>query len=168
VKTTGLTALFAFVATIFVANWLVQEFGVVNVGFGLRAPAAVFVVGVAFTLRDIVQRTLGRGPVIGAILVGALLSLIVAPAFAFASAVAFLFSELCDLALYTPLERRSFLGAVAASNLVGLVADSIIFLWLAFGSLAFFWGQVVGKAEMTLLALPLLYAARRALLPRHA
>jgi hypothetical protein len=32
----------AYVAAVPVANWLVDRFGVVPVGFGLRAPAAVY------------------------------------------------------------------------------------------------------------------------------
>jgi hypothetical protein len=58
---------------------------------------------------------------------------------------------------------------VTLSNTVGLAVDSALFLTLAFGSLAFFWGQVVGKAWMTLLAVLLLAAVRhRGLLARHA
>jgi hypothetical protein len=89
------------------------------------------------------------------------LSYFVSPAFvAAASAAAFLSSELADFAVYTPLERRSWLGAVALSNTVGLVIDSVLFLWIAFGSLEFLPGQVVGKAWMTLLALGLLAVIR--------
>ena len=84
-----------------------------------------------------------------------------------ASGVAFLVSELSDLVVYTPLRERSWLGAVVTSNTVGLMIDSALFLWLAFGSLQFFWGQVVGKAWMTLLAVVLI-AGARAVLPRHA
>jgi queuosine precursor transporter len=51
------------------------------------------------------------------------------------------------------------------SNTAGLVLDSVVFLWLAFGSLEFLAGQLVGKATMTLVALPLLVVARRAVLP---
>ena len=82
------------------------------------------------------------------------LSYFVAPAFALASGVAFLVSELADLAVYTPLERRSWIGAVALSNTVGLVVDSMLFLALAFGSQEFLAGQVVGKAWMTLARCP--------------
>lgn len=164
----GVAALAAFVASIWIANWLVSHYGIVGVGFGLEAPAAVYVVGVAFTLRDIVQRTLGRRAVFAAILLGAGLSYLVAPAFAVASGVAFLVSETADMAVYTPLEDRSWLGAVLLSNTVGLVLDSVIFLTIAFGSLQFLPGQIVGKALMTLAALPLLWGSRRALLPRHA
>jgi hypothetical protein len=38
----------------------------------------------------------------------------------------------------------------------GLVIDSIVFLYLAFGSLDFLGGQIIGKAWMVLLALPLI------------
>lgn len=156
----GLAAAAGYIATIFAANWLIVHVGIVPVGFGLMAPAGVYAVGVAFTLRDIVQRTLGREATILAILVGAGLSYLVSPAFAAASAAAFLLSELADFAVYTPLERRSWLGAVALSNTVGLVIDSVLFLWLAFGSLQFLPGQIVGKAEMTLLAVVLLAVIR--------
>ncbi len=168
-KRVGLAALIGFIATIWVANWLISHFGVVHVGFGLLAPAGVFAVGVAFTLRDIAHRTLGPWAVIGAIVVGAALSWLIAPAFALASGVAFLVSELADLTVYTPLSERTWLGSVVLSNTVGLLIDSALFLWLAFGSLQFFWGQVVGKAWMTLLAVLVLAAWRsRAVLARDA
>jgi uncharacterized PurR-regulated membrane protein YhhQ (DUF165 family) len=168
VRIIGIVAALGYVATIFAANWLIQHVGIVPVGFGLMAPAGVFAAGLALTLRDIVQATLGRAAVIAAILIGAALSYLVSPAFAVASGVAFLVSELADLAVYTPLTRRSWLGAIALSNTVGLVIDSVLFLWLAFGSLEFLAGQVVGKAWMTLLAVVLLAGGRRAVLARHA
>lgn len=161
----GLAAFAGFIATIWLANWLIETYGIVPIGFGLMAPAGVFAVGVAFTLRDLVQRTLGREAVVVAVLVGAALSYFIAPAFALASGVAFLISELADFAVYTPLERKTWLGAVALSNTVGLVIDSILFLWLAFGSLQFLAGQIVGKAEMTALAIVLLFTVRRRLAP---
>jgi queuosine precursor transporter len=160
----------AYVATVPLANWLVDRFGVVPVGFGLRAPAAVYLVGVAFTLRDLLQEWAGRAFVVLGILCGALLSFLVAsPALALASGTAFLLSEMGDFAVYTPLrERGRFLEAVALSNTVGLVLDSVVFLQLAFGSLEFLPGQLVGKAIMTVVALPLLAFARRAVLPPRA
>ena len=50
---------------------------------------------------------------------------------------------------------------MVASSIVGLVVDSIIFLWLAFGSLDFLAGQVVGKAWMVLLSIPFVHYLRR-------
>ena len=63
-------------------------------------------------------------------------------------------SELADFAVYTPLQRRRLVLAVFASSIVGLVIDSVLFLWLAFGSLEFLGGQIVGKTWMVIFALP--------------
>ncbi|MEX2650623.1 MAG: VUT family protein [Alphaproteobacteria bacterium] len=155
-------ALAGYIATIVLANWAIVEFGVVPVAPGLEAPAGVYFAGLAFTLRDLVQERLGRAWTLGAIVAGALLSALVTSGdLAVASGVAFLASELLDFAVYTPLRRRNWIGAVVASNAVGLVADSALFLALAFGSLAFLPGQVVGKAWMTLLAVLILWPWRR-------
>jgi len=159
-KRIGVTALCCYIATIFAANWAIQHYGVVPVGLGLMAPAGVYFAGLAFTLRDVVHRTLGPVASLAAIAVGAGLSAFVSPAFAAASAAAFLFSELADFAVYTPLRERGWLPAVLLSNAVGLTVDSLIFLTLAFGSLDFLAGQVVGKAWMTLAAIAVLAAAR--------
>jgi uncharacterized PurR-regulated membrane protein YhhQ (DUF165 family) len=161
VKRIGYSAAIGYIATIFLANWLIQHVGIVTLPLtDLMAPAGVYAVGLAFTLRDIVQRTLGREATVVAILLGAALSYIVSPAFAAASAVAFLLSELCDFAVYTPLERKTWLGAVLLSNTVGLVVDSLLFLQIAFGSQQFLAGQIVGKAWMTLAAVALLAVIR--------
>lgn len=138
-----------YVASIVAANATLAMVGLIPVGFGLHAPAGVLWAGLALTLRDLVQDRLGRWPVVGAIVVGAGLSSLIAPSFAIASGVAFLVSELADFAVYTPLRRRSWLGAIAASNTVGLVVDSALFLWLAFGSLEFLAGLVWAKLLVT-------------------
>lgn len=162
-RTIGFVTVCCYISTVFLANWAIETFGIVSVGFGLSAPAGVYFAGLAFTLRDITHDTLGRRWVLTAIIAGALLSTIVSPQFALASGAAFLLSELFDFAVYAPLRERHWMGAVIASNIVGLVADSILFLWLAFGSLAFLEGQVVGKAWMTVLAVPVLMFWRRRL-----
>lgn len=157
----ALAALVGYVLTIVLANLAIAAIGLVPVGFGLMAPAGVYFAGLAFTLRDAVQETAGRRWSIAAILVGAAISALLSPALALASGAAFLLSELADLAVYTPLRRRSWIAAVATSNTVGLVIDSALFLWLAFGSLEFLAGQVIGKTWMTLLAVALLSVWRR-------
>jgi hypothetical protein len=166
----GVIAAILFVGTVWLSNWLLSHYGVVPVGFGLEAPAGVFAVGLAFTLRDFVHRTLGRLVVFGCIGAGCVLAFLIEAnasipgghvSVALASAAAFLFSETADLAVYEPLERSSFLGAVVTSNLVGAFVDSALFLWLAFGSLAFMEGQVVGKLLMTAAAVPVVLASRR-------
>lgn len=153
--------LIGYVGTILLANWAIETFGIVPVGFGLMAPAGVLFAGLAFSLRDLVQDRLGKAWALAGIGMGALLSLAVsAPQVAVASACAFLVSELADFAVYTPLRRRNWLGAVAASNVVGLVADSALFLSVAFGSLAFLPGLVWAKVAVTVATVAFLWAIR--------
>lgn len=162
----GILAVVLYVSTVFAANWSIRTFGLVPVGFGLVAPAGVYFAGLAFTLRDITHDRIGRLGVLLAICVGAVLSYLISPALAAASGVAFLVSELADFAVYDPLRKRNWLAAVALSNTVGLTIDSILFLWLAFGSLAYLPGQIVGKAMMTAIAVAALAVARRTVLAR--
>jgi uncharacterized PurR-regulated membrane protein YhhQ (DUF165 family) len=166
----GLVYLAAFIACIPIANWMIGNIGttcvpsgpcLVAVAPGLMAPSGVIMIGLALVLRDLVQRRLGRAWSLGAIVVGAGLSASVAPpSLVLASAAAFFFSELADFLVYTPLQRRRFVTAVIAGSTVGLIVDSVIFLWLAFGSLQFLWGQVIGKAWMVLASLPFIYWLR--------
>ena len=167
----GLIYLALFALTIPAANWMIGHFGTVcppqgpcliPVAPGLMAPSGVLMIGLALVLRDLVQRRLGLMAAVGAIALGAALSVLLAPpAIVIASGTAFLVSEVADLFVYTPLQRRHFVLAVLVSSFVGLVADSAVFLYLAFGSLDFLAGQVVGKAWMVLLAIPLVRWLRR-------
>ena len=155
-------ALIGYIGTIVAANWAIQTFGLVPVGFGLLAPAGVYFAGLTFTLRDLTQDRLEWAWTVWAIAIGAVLSWVVSDAYvALASAMAFLVSELCDFIVYTPLRERRWLLAVVLSNTVGLAVDSAAFLLIAFGSLDFLVGQVVGKAWMTLLAVAVLWLVRR-------
>jgi uncharacterized PurR-regulated membrane protein YhhQ (DUF165 family) len=138
-------AFLAYLGCILGANWAIQHYGFVSVGFGLTAPAGVWFAGAAFTARDAVQRLMGRWWVIVGIVTGAALSWFIAPSFAVASGVAFLVSELADMAIYTPLYRDRPYVSVALSNTVGSIIDSLLFLYLAFDSIQYWQGQVVGK-----------------------
>ena len=170
-KVGGPLYLLGFALCVPLANWLVQNVGtmcspagpcLLPVAPGLMAPSGVLAIGLALVLRDLVQRQLGVRWAFGAILVGTVLSAAFAPpALVIASTSAFLLSEVADLGIYTPLQRRGLVLAVAASSLVGLVVDSLVFLWLAFGSLDFLAGQILGKAWMVLLSLPILWWLRR-------
>ncbi|GAB4423773.1 MAG: hypothetical protein OHK0015_01720 [Chloroflexi bacterium OHK40] len=160
-RTVGIITLVGYILTIFAANLAITMFGIVPVGFGLVAPAGVYFAGLAFSLRDALQEAIGRRWVIAAIITGAAVSAGLSAQLALASGLAFLFSELADFAVYTPLRRKSWLGAVVASNTVGIVVDSALFLWLAFGSLSFLPGQIVGKLWMTALAVGLILTWRR-------
>ena len=140
-----------YVLVIVVANWSIQKWGIVPIGFGLMAPAGVYFAGLAFSLRDALHEVSDKYWIIGAIIVGAIVSYVIEDGgkIAIASGSAFLLSELADFAVYSPLRDRGKIRALFASNVVGLVADSILFLYLAFGSLEFLSGQVVAKAYMT-------------------
>ena len=167
----GYAYLVAFILTIPAANWMIGNVGTVcpenspcliPVGFDVMAPSGVIMVGLALVLRDLVQRRLGKLWALGAIVVGALLSALIAPqALVLASGAAFLVSELADFAVYTPLQKKRLVLAVFMSGVVGLVVDSILFLQLAFGSLDFLSGQVIGKTWMIVLALPIIWWIRR-------
>jgi uncharacterized PurR-regulated membrane protein YhhQ (DUF165 family) len=160
-----------FCLTIPAANWMIGNVGtacvpngpcLLPVAPGLMAPSGVLMIGIALVLRDLVQRRLGVEFGIAAIVAGAALSAGLAPRpLVIASAAAFLLSEFADFAVYTPLAKRRLVLAVVASSMVGLVVDSFIFLYLAFGSLDFLAGQIVGKAWMVLLSIPLVAYLRK-------
>ncbi len=166
----GILFFVLFTLCVPLANWMIGNVGTVcppdspcllPVGFGIMAPSGVLLVGLALVFRDLVQRRLGKLWALVAIAIGALLSYWVAPApLVVASTVAFLLSELADFAVYTPLQERRLILAVVASSMVGLIIDSIVFLQLAFGSLDFLAGQILGKAWMVLLAIPLIWLIR--------
>ena len=176
-KAEALAYFLAFIACIPIANWMIGNVGTVCVpqgpclvpvwpwgpgGHPLMAPSGVLMIGLALVLRDLVQRRLGRSVAITAIVAGAALSGAVAPPqLIVASAAAFLLSELADFAVYTPLQSRGLMLAVLASSVVGLVVDSVLFLWLAFGSLDYVAGQILGKLWMVLLALPVVHWIRK-------
>lgn len=167
----GFAYLAGFIACVPMANWLIGNVGTVCIPqgpclipvapFGITAPSGVLMIGLALVLRDLVQRRLGKAWVLAAILAGAALSGLVAPpALVIASTVAFLLSELADFAVYTPLQKRGLIRAVILSSLVGLCVDSVAFLYLAFGSLDYLAGQIIGKAWMVLLSIPVIRLLR--------
>ena len=167
----GLVAFVGFLALVPLANWMIQHVGtvcvphrpcLVPVAPGLMAPSGVLTVGVALVLRDVVQRCLGLTFGLAAIVIGTGASVLVAPpSLVAASGMAFLISEFADFAVYTPLQQRRLMLAVVASSCLGLVVNSVVFLWLAFDSLAFLPGQVVGKLWAVLFSIPFIRLLRR-------
>src|SRR5690606_3649154 len=127
----GFAFLAAFIACVPAANWLIGNVGTVCVPQG---PCVIPVAPFGITAPS------------GVLVIG--LALVAA------SVAAFLLSELADFAVYTPLQRRGLIRAVIISSLVGLAVDSVVFLYLAFGSLDYLAGQVIGKAWMVLLSIP--------------
>ena len=97
--------------------------------FDTMYPPMSIIVGLVFILRDYAQREIGH-KVIGAMLIGAFLSYIMAdPYVAIASLVAFLVSETVDWGVFTvtnkPLHER-----ILISSLVSTPIDSALFLYM--------------------------------------
>ena len=157
-----IAAFILFMLTVPAANWLIGNVGTVcisngpcliPVGFNLMAPSGVLMIGLALVLRDWLHEVAGRWTVMAAIVLGATLSLIVAPpAIATASAVAFLIAELADFAVYSPLRNRQLALAVLFSGMVGAFVDSAIFVYLAFGSFDLSLGTTLAKIYASAIA----------------
>tara|TARA_R100001460_G_scaffold69968_1_gene110576 strand:- start:514 stop:1089 length:576 start_codon:yes stop_codon:yes gene_type:complete len=171
IKTTAITKnggvtswsyLAGYILTIPLANWMIGNIGtfcipdgpcMIPLGFGLTAPSGVLMVGAALVLRDQVQEHLGTKWSLFGILIGAVLSYFLAnPFIAIASILAFGVSELIDFAAYTTIRKKSRELAIAVSGLVGAFFDSVVFLYIAFGSLAYVEGQIFGKLIISVLA----------------
>lgn len=158
-----------YIATIPAANWMIGNVGTVCLSDGpclipvfpgIDAPSGVLMIGLALVLRDAVHEKLGATWALIGILLGATLSYFLAdPFIALASLVAFAISELSDFAVYAKIRTRSKLMAVAASGIVGSAVDSVLFLGIAFGSMAHIEGQIIGKILMTLVAVAVLKIA---------
>ena len=162
----------AFVGFAVFANWLASKY-VIGVPFThYVAPAGVFCIGAALVLRDWLQQVAGIVWTLVFIVVGAAASYAVGEVagwislqkIALASLVAFIVSETAEVLVFTPLRNRNLTAGVLASGLVGNAIDSWLFLTLAVGSTAFFWGNFYGKAEMILVG-GALTAARRLVFP---
>jgi uncharacterized PurR-regulated membrane protein YhhQ (DUF165 family) len=172
-RLTAAAAALGLLGSIYLANWLVENVGPIRVWpTTLHAPAGVYVVGLAFLLRDTIQRFAGTLPALATIAAGCGVAVLVSPRLALASAAAFACSELAGLAVFR-LSRGNtagpagLTGAVVASSLVAAALDSYVFLTIAFGDLGFFSGQFVAKLSVAALALPFVLGARR-LLPSEA
>lgn len=163
-------AILSYLGTIVAANWLTARFGLVPIGLGLMTTAGTYAAGLAFVARDAVQDAAGRVAVVFALAAGGVLSwLLATPALAVASVVAFGLSELADMAVYTPLREHGYVRAALASNLVGTVVDTFVFLWLAGFGLAplVVIGQLVGKTYATVLVVALVVMAHALLRNRQ-
>lgn len=163
-RRTGYVLLMGYLATIVAANWLVATFGVIPIAPHLSAPAGVYMIGLGFLLENLVTESLGRRWTLVAIVAGVALSYGITPHFALASGLTFLCSETLDFLVFVRARRRlALVGAALVGDLASDVLDSVVFVLLAFGSLEFLAGQVVGKIVMSLLGAAALLVIRRTL-----
>ena len=114
----GLIFLAAFALCIPAANWLIGNVGTVcapggpcliPVGPGILAPSSVIAIGLALVLRDLVQRRLGINGALGSILLGTLLSVLIAPTSVVLASVRAFFASIMP----APVWSRSFFTSAA-------------------------------------------------------
>jgi queuosine precursor transporter len=130
--TARLTAAAALLATVVLANVATSRLGLIPAGFGLVVTAGTYAAGAALAVRDWLDRAGGLIWVLPTLAAGCVLSAVLAtPALAVASAAAFALSEAADLAGWRALCRRSLPAAVIASNAVGAIVDTAVFLPLS-------------------------------------
>jgi uncharacterized PurR-regulated membrane protein YhhQ (DUF165 family) len=149
------------------ANAATAVYGLVPAGFGLTVTAGTYAAGLALAVRDAVQDTAGSRLAVVLVVFGCIASALLTDGWiALASGVAFLLAELLDMAVYTPLRRRGRRRAVALSNAVGAMADTVVFLLVAGFPVtgASVGGQLLVKAVwVTGVFLVVVEVARRAL-----
>lgn len=139
----------ALVGAVVFANWATSSFGLVPAGFGLAVPAGTYAAGLALGVRDVLHDAGGVRWVLAGIAAGIVVSFWAGDGrIALASAAAFGLAEIADLAVYAPLRRRQWHTAVVASNAVGAVVDTLVFLTVAGFSLSpsLAGGQLLVKA----------------------
>jgi queuosine precursor transporter len=135
----------AYLASILLANVIVNTFGIVTV-LGITFPAGAPLIGCTFTLRDMVQRRWGKLHCWWWMMAASLITVAFNPQLAYASFAAFMVAEGLDWLVFT-YAPGSFTRRVMVSNLVGLPLDSIVFVALAFG---WVWPAIIGQTVVKL------------------
>lgn len=158
----------AFLLCLPASNLLIQNVGVkcipngpclIPVGFGFMAPSGVLMIGAALLLRDAVHELWGRSTTIVLILLGGLVSVpFVGSHLLVASLLAFFVSEMADFFVYDRFRKQNKGNAVLASGVVGAALDTALFSYVAFGTLAWQPGLLLGKMYATLFVAAYLYA----------
>ncbi len=158
----------AFLLCLPAANLLIQNVGTVCVpngpcliptGFGFMAPSGVLMIGAALLLRDAIHEIWGRSTAIVLILLGGLVSVpFVGSHLLVASLLAFFVSEMADFFVYDRFRKQNKGNAVLASGVVGAALDTALFSYVAFGTLAWQPGLLLGKMYATLFVAAYLYA----------
>lgn len=110
----------------------------------------------AFLINDLTNRFYGpataRRVVYAGFFAGVVVSwILVTPRLAIASSLAFLFGQLLDIVVFTPLRRKAWWKAPLAAALAGSALDTVLFFALAFSSFFAFIDQITGYADSSLM-----------------
>jgi len=159
-------AIFAMCVAVVASNILVQY---PIVGFGVEdvLTYGAFTYPFAFLINDLTNRCLGarlarRVVYAGFVAAFAVSWLLATPRLALASACAFLFAQLLDIAVFSPLRRNTWWQAPLAGAIAGSILDTILFFSLAFAPLFGFLdaatshpdGSIASTSVLFTLAMP--------------
>ena len=158
-----------YMGLVILANWLASAYRVEVPFTSQQAPAGVFCIGVVLVLRDWIQQLRGLVWTMPLVYAAGLISWAVGDLagwtslekIAIASVIAFSVSETVEAVVFTPIRNRNLSLGVALSATIGNAIDSYLFLWIAFGSMTYFWGQFWGKSEMVAIGVALTMLRRR-------
>jgi uncharacterized PurR-regulated membrane protein YhhQ (DUF165 family) len=135
-----------YVLSVVLAN---VAFSVLPIWHGV--PAATFIVGFVFVVRDFAQREVGHWVLAAMALAAGLSFWLADPAVALASVCAFAVSELADWVLYT-VTKRPMHERVLLSSAISTPLDSAVFLALLPFPGAFTWQAVAGMTLVKMIA----------------
>ncbi|ALE03194.1 Putative preQ0 transporter [Bartonella ancashensis] len=144
-------ASFAMCCAVTASNVLVQ-YPIDFFGLHELLTYGAFTYPIAFLINDLVNRFHGpaaaRSVVYAGFITGFFVSWMVAtPRIAIASSTAFLFGQLLDIMVFTPLRRKTWWKAPLAAALTGSALDTVLFFALAFAGHMSFLDQITGYAD---------------------
>jgi len=144
-------AIFAMCLAVVASNILVQ-YPIHAFDLGEVLTYGAFTYPFAFLINDLTNRRFGsyqaRRVVYAGFAAAVVVSWVLAsPRLALASASAFLFAQLLDIAVFSPLRRRSWWQAPLAAAIAGSMLDTILFFSLAFAPFFGFIDGVVGQVD---------------------
>ena len=124
-------------------------------GLGDILTYGAFTYPFAFLISDLSNRRYGayfaRHIVYAGFFVGVVISFWLAgPRIAVAAGAAFLFGQLCDIFVFTPLRHRSWWQAPLAAAFAGSILDTLLFFSIAFAPVFSFLDSYAGVADSSL------------------
>ncbi|RCL02335.1 MAG: hypothetical protein JSC189_000650 [Candidatus Tokpelaia sp. JSC189] len=145
---------FAMCVVVTVSNILVQYpfcfFGLEHV-----LTYGAFIYPFAFLINDLTNRRFGQEMARRVVYVGFFAGLVASwwlasPRFAIASGSAFLFSQLLNIAVFTPLQRKSWWKAPFAAAAIGSFFDTVLFFSIAFAALFGFIDVMASRPDQSI------------------
>ncbi|MCZ2327859.1 VUT family protein [Bartonella sp. F02] len=144
-------SIFAMCITVTLSNIFVQ-YPVYWFGLNELLTYGAFTYPIAFLINDLTNRFYGpdaaRRVVYAGFITGCFVSwILVTPRLAVASSTAFLFGQLLDILVFTPLRRQKWWKAPLAAALVGSALDTVLFFAIAFSHHFVFIDQMTGYVD---------------------